>query len=121
MPAKRDLEAPSLRDRKAPHLNSSPTSPAKLAIRSARNSSTHVLYCLVTFLAIANAAASTQNPVNADTHTTQFAETPDVTSLITRAKGGIVLYGTATNPNINQPVQHLWLADGAAGICRVDP
>ena len=58
---KEDLEALSLRDGKAPHLNPSPTSPAKPAIRSARNSSTHVLYCLVTFLAIASAAASAQN------------------------------------------------------------
>jgi titin len=79
------------------------------------------LYCLVTFLAIASAAASAQNSVNAGTHTIQFAGTPDVTSLITGAKGGIVLYGTATNPDTSQPVRHLWVADGAAGICRVDP
>jgi hypothetical protein len=79
------------------------------------------LYCLVTFLAIASAAASAQNSVNAGTHTIQFAGTPDVTSLITGAKGGIVLYGTAANPDTSQPVRHLWVADGAAGICRVDP
>ena len=79
----RDLEALSLRDGKARHLNSSLTSPTKPAIRSARNSSTHVLYCLVTFLAIASAAASAQNPANASTHTIQFAGTPDVTSLDT--------------------------------------
>jgi uncharacterized repeat protein (TIGR01451 family) len=79
------------------------------------------LYCLVTFLAIASAAASAQNTVNANTHTIQFAGTPDVTSPITAAKGGIVLYGTAINPDTNQPVRHLWVADGTAGICRVDP
>ncbi len=102
-------------------MNSSLSSLAKPAIRSARNSSTHVLYCLVTFLAIASVAASAQNTVNASTHTIQFAGTPDATSLITGAKGGIVLYGSATNPSTNQPVRHLWVADGAAGVCRVDP
>lgn len=111
----------SLRDRKARHLNSLFNSPDKSGIRSVRNSSTHVFYCLVTFLAIASVAASAQNVLNANTNTIQLAGTPDVTSPITAAKGGIVLYGTAINPNTNQPVRHLWVADGTAGICRVDP
>jgi uncharacterized repeat protein (TIGR01451 family) len=102
-------------------LNSLSNSPDKSGIRSVRNSSTRVLYCLVTFLAIASAAASAQNTLNANTNTIQLAGAPDVTSPITAAKGGIVLYGTAINPSTNQPVRHLWVADGTAGICRVDP
>src|ERR1051326_161674 len=121
MSAKKRSRSPSLRDGKAHHLKSSPTSSTKPAIRSVRYSSIRVLYCLVTFLSIASAAASAQNAVNAGTHTIQFAGTPDVTSPITAVKGGIVLYGTAANPDTNQPVRHLWLADGTAGICRVDP
>ena len=117
----KDLEALSLRDRKARHLNSLSNSPIRPCIRSARSSSTHVLYCLVTFFAIASTAASAQNILNANTKTIQFAGSPDVTSPITAAKGGIVLYGAAINPNTNQPVRHLWVADGTAGICRVDP
>lgn len=31
------------------------------------------------------------------------------------------MYGTALSPVTNQPVRHLWVADGTAGICRVDP
>jgi uncharacterized repeat protein (TIGR01451 family) len=116
-----DLEALSLRDRKARHLNSLSSSPDKSGIRSVRNSSTHVFYCLITFLAIASVAASAQNVLNANTNTIQLAGTPDVTSPITAAKGGIVLYGAEINPGTNQPVRHLWVADGAAGICRVDP
>ena len=102
-------------------MNSLSNSPDKSGTRSVRNSSTHVLYCLVAFLAIASAAASAQNILNANTNTIQLAGAPDVTSPITAAKGGIVLYGTAINPSTNQPVRHLWVADGTAGICRVDP
>src|ERR1051326_7955789 len=121
MSAKKRSRSPSLRDGKAHHLKSSSTSSAKPAIRSVRNSSTRALYCLVTFLAIASAAASAQNAVNAGTHTIQFAGTPDVTSPITAVKGGIVLYGTAANPDTNQPVWVFGVADWTAGICRVDP
>ncbi len=31
------------------------------------------------------------------------------------------MYGTALNPVTNQPVRHLWVADGTSGICRMDP
>jgi hypothetical protein len=79
------------------------------------------LFCQVAFLAIASTAASAQNVLNANTNTIQFAGTPDVTSPITAVKGGIVLYGGTIIPDTNQPVRHLWVADGTAGICRVDP
>ena len=116
-----DLEALGLRDGKARHLNSLSNSPTKPCSRSVRNSSAQVLCCLVAFISIANMAASAQTTLNASTHTIQFAGTPDVTSPVTAAKGGIVLYGSAINPGTNQPVRHLWVADGTAGICRVDP
>jgi fibronectin type III domain protein/uncharacterized protein DUF11 len=52
--------------------------------------------------------------------TFQIAGTPDPQSPVTAPNGGVVLYGSALNP-ANQPVRHLWVADGASGICRIDP
>ena len=75
------------------------------------------MYCLVTFLAIASAAASAQNTVNANTHTIQFAGTPDVTSLITGAKGGIVL---AVHDALNIPVKFIGIGEKATDLESFD-
>ena len=66
-------------------------------------------------------SANAQTTITPTTNTIQFAGTPDAQSPITGPTGGIVLYGTALNPVTNQPVRHLWIADGASGICRMDP
>jgi uncharacterized repeat protein (TIGR01451 family) len=72
-------------------------------------------------LVFATFSASAQTTVSPATNTIQFAGTPNVLSPITGPGGGVVLHGTAISPVTNQPVRHLWIADGTAGICRMDP
>src|SRR5215472_17221901 len=36
-------------------------------------------------------------------------------------QGGLVLSGTAINPATGNPFRHLWTADAANGLCRLDP
>src|SRR5579872_5107012 len=40
---------------------------------------------------------------------------------VTSPGGGAILPGAALNQNTGQPVRHLWSADNANGLCRVDP
>jgi hypothetical protein len=69
-------------------------------------------------LGFAAAIANAQTTVTPST--IQIAGTPDPQSPIAGPNGGVVLYGTALNAT-NQPARHLWVADGASGICRIDP
>src|SRR5215469_8132935 len=46
---------------------------------------------------------------------TQFADG------LTTPQGGLVLSGTAINPATGNPFRHLWTADAANGLCRLDP
>ncbi len=80
-----------------------------------------VAVCLVLIFALAAGYAGAQTAVSPTTSTVQIAGTPDALSPITGPNGGVILYGTAISPVTNQPVRHLWVADGTAGICRVDP
>jgi len=86
-----------------------------------RGNSATVLFCLAVFMVFATFSANAQSIITPTTNTIQFAGTPDAQSSITGPTGGIVLYGAALNPVTNQPVRHLWVADGASGICRIDP
>jgi hypothetical protein len=79
------------------------------------------LLSIVTLFTLTAATASGQTTINPTTSTIQLAGTPDPQSPITAPSGGIILYGTAINPVTNNPVRHLWIADSAQGICRVDP
>ena len=47
--------------------------------------------------------------------TTQFA------SGVNGPQGGLVLAGTGINPASGNPFRHLWTADPANGLCRLDP
>lgn len=80
-----------------------------------------LLSCLAILLTLATSLATAQTAVSPTTNTVQIAGTPDIQSSITSPDGGIVMHGTAINPVTNQPVRHLWVADGSAGICRIDP
>jgi uncharacterized repeat protein (TIGR01451 family) len=40
---------------------------------------------------------------------------------LTAPTGAQVLSGTAINSTTGQPVRHLWVTDGAQGLCRIDP
>lgn len=75
--------------------------------------------CLVVMFAAIFVNA--QTAVSPTTSTAQIAGTPDTQSPITAPSGGVIMYGTAISPLTNQPVRHLWVADGTAGICRIDP
>jgi hypothetical protein len=86
-----------------------------------RGNSATVLFCLVILPSFATFSANAQSAVNPTTNTIQFAGTPGASSAITGPNGGVVLYGTAISPVTNQPVRHLWVADGTTGICRMDP
>jgi hypothetical protein len=86
-----------------------------------RGNSGTVLFCLVILTVFAAFSANAQSIINLTTNTIQFAGTPDAQSAITGPNGGVVLYGIAISPVTNQPVRHLWVADGTAGICRMDP
>lgn len=81
---------------------------------------TRLFLCLAVLLAFA-VAASAQSSSTPTTSTSQIAGTPNAQSSITAPNGGIILYGTALSSVTNQPVRHLWVADGTAGICRIDP
>lgn len=72
-------------------------------------------------LALTTVPSSAQTTISPGTDTSQFAGTPSAQSAITAPNGGVVLYGTAISPVTNQPVRHLWVADGTAGICRANP
>jgi hypothetical protein len=80
-----------------------------------------LLFCMALLFGFESFSANAQTTITPTTNTIQFAGTPDAQSLITGPTGGIVLSGTALNPVTNQPVRHLWVADGASGICRMDP
>lgn len=48
-------------------------------------------------------------------------QTPFATG-VTQPLGGLVLSGTAINPQTQQPYRHLWSSDtGGFGLCRLDP
>lgn len=64
---------------------------------------------------------SAQTSITPTTNTVQIAGTPNAGSSITAPTGGYVLSGTALNGVTGQPVRHLWVADGTAGLCRLDP
>jgi hypothetical protein len=103
-------------------LNSTFTISVRLGIDSVRGKSARILSCMIVFLLGFTARiASAQTSVSPTTNTIQFAGTPNAQSPITGPNGGVVLYGTAISPVTNQPVRHLWVADGTAGICRMDP
>jgi len=78
-----------------------------------------VLSYLVLLFAFAPVLANAQTTITPNTF--QFAGTPNAQSPITAPNGGLVMYGAAISPVTNQPVRHLWTADGSAGICRIDP
>jgi hypothetical protein len=40
---------------------------------------------------------------------------------LTAPTGAQVLSGTAINPTTGQAVRHVWVTDGASGLCRIDP
>lgn len=75
---------------------------------------------LITFGLCSVLSASAQTAISPTTNTIQFAGTPNAQSPITAPTGAFVLYGTALTVN-SQPVRHLWVADGSAGLCRMDP
>lgn len=75
--------------------------------------------CLIVMFA--TIFANAQTAVSPTTSTAQLAGTPNTQSSITAPAGGVIMYGTAISPLTNQPVRHLWVADGTAGICRIDP
>ncbi|HEU4414312.1 MAG TPA: fibronectin type III domain-containing protein [Candidatus Angelobacter sp.] len=81
----------------------------------------HVLSCMIVLLVSTSRVALSQTAVSPTTSTVQIAGTPNAQSPITAPAGGIVLYGSALSAVTNQPVRHLWVADGTAGICRMDP
>ena len=72
-------------------------------------------------IGLATNGASAQTAITPSTTTLQIAGSPDPQSPITAPDGGIIMYGSAISPATNQPVRHLWVADGSAGICRIDP
>ncbi len=85
-----------------------------------RRISLRALTCLLLIAGMVTTAGSQTN-INTTSNTIQIAGTPIAQSNITAPSGGFVLYGTALSPVTGQPVRHLWVADGTAGICRVDP
>ncbi len=102
-------------------MNSTLTTSVRFGIDRARGKSTCILSCMIFLLSFAASIAHAQTTINPTTNTVQFAGTPNAQSSITGPTGGVVLYGTAISPVTNQPVRHLWVADGTAGICRMDP
>src|SRR6266853_5045160 len=75
--------------------------------------------CLMIVL-VAATSASAQTAVNPTTNTILFSG-PGAGSVNTGPSGGIVIQGTAISAFSGQPVRHLWVADGFASICRMDP
>ncbi len=75
--------------------------------------------CLMIVL-VAATSASAQTAVNPTTNTILFSG-PGAGSVNTGPSGGIVIQGTAISAFNGQPVRHLWVADGFASICRMDP
>lgn len=86
-----------------------------------RSKSARILSCIIVLIALAACAANAQTTVSPTTNTIQLAGTPNAQSPITSPNGGIVLYGSALSAVTNQPVRHLWVSDGTAGLCRMDP
>jgi len=82
---------------------------------------TLILFCMALLFGFESSSANAQTTITPTTSTIQFGGTPDAQSPITGPTGGIVLYGAALSPVTNQPVRHLWVADGTSGICRMDP
>lgn len=77
--------------------------------------SARVWFCFVILLAFA-AVAGAQTPVAPTTNTILFSGQGN-----TAPQGAIVLYGSAISAFTGQPVRHLWVADSAFSICRMDP
>ncbi len=102
-------------------MNSTFTTSAPLGMDVVRSKAAYILSCMIVLLGFAASIASAQTTVSPTTNTAQFAGTPNAQSPIAGPTGGVVLYGTAISPVTNQPVRHLWVADGTAGICRMDP
>jgi hypothetical protein len=70
----------------------------------------------IAFILHSAGTANAQTSISPTTNTVQIIGTG-----ITAPAGGYVLHGTALNASTGQPVRHLWVADGAAGLCRLDP
>lgn len=103
------------------HLNPTPNTLAQSGINSMRGKSARILSCIIALILLAACAANAQTTVSPTTNTIQFAGTPNAQSPITAPTGGLVLYGSALGAATNQPVRHLWVGDGTAGLCRIDP
>lgn len=68
-----------------------------------------VVFSLIVFVLTAIGA-------NAQTTTTNIFGTG-----LSAPSGAVVLNGSAINPQTGQTVRHVWVTDGAQGLCRVDP
>ncbi|HSM86401.1 MAG TPA: hypothetical protein VLT16_09635, partial [Candidatus Limnocylindrales bacterium] len=68
-----------------------------------------VVFSLILFVLTAIGA-------NAQTTTTNLFGTG-----LSAPSGAVVLNGSAINPQTGQTVRHLWVTDGAQGLCRLDP
>jgi uncharacterized repeat protein (TIGR01451 family) len=78
--------------------------------------------CFMIVLAAAT-SVSAQTPITPTTNTVIFSDSAnnDPASVNTAPVAGIVMQGTAISAFTGQPVRHLWVADGFAGPCRMDP
>lgn len=95
------------------------TASASVGRVQGRGPSFRAVLCLAILLGLSASFTSAQTTISPTTSTVQLSGTPGAS--ITQPDGAIVTYGTAISPVTNQPVRHLWVADSAAGICRVDP
>lgn len=75
--------------------------------------------CLMIVL-VAATSASAQTPINPTTNTLLLSG-PGPESLNTGPTAGIIMNGTAISAFTGQPVRHLWVGDGFASVCRMDP
>src|ERR1051326_8818980 len=80
-----------------------------------------MLLCFMIVLAATSASA--QTPITPTTNTVIFSHSAnnDPASINTAPVSGIVMQGTAISEFTGQPVRHLWVGDGFAGPCRMDP
>ncbi len=78
--------------------------------------------CLMIVL-VGATSASAQTPITPTTNTVIFSDSAnnDPASVNTAPVAGIVMQGTAISAFTGQPVRHLWVGDGFAGPCRMDP
>jgi Fibronectin type III domain/Domain of unknown function DUF11 len=90
-------------------------------IAGLRSKTARILSCMIVLFGFAARISSAQTTISPTTNTVQFAGTPNPQSPITAPTGGLVLYGAAISAITNAPVRHLWVGDGTAGLCRIDP